>query len=555
MPGPPRSFSPLESRVQERAFSRVAVPLFAALAAAVLLSVPWDADPAWWDASRHAMDGAFYLDMIADLGFLDPVGYASEYYARYPAIAPVMYPPFFALCEAILYAPLGVHPWVARLTVALFLFAGGLGLLRLGDRLLGAPTGLFAGLLYLSFPLVQQWSREIMLEPAAAAMVIWSLVWLERFLASDRTRDLALCLGFAVLAPYTKQNTVFLFPTLLLAVVFAGEARRALDRRVIAGVAASALAGLPLAFVTFRWGGLNLSQVAGSADLAPIEGLQQLGFYLTDLPRAIGWPALGLAAIGAALLLALWRQGSAREQRLPLALLGAWLALCYLQMTLTAIKEPRFAFFWTPAFALAAAAGASGLAARLPRPAWSAALAALLMLALFGGHLARAPMAWSEGLAEVARWIDDHFEGSAVLTSVDREGALVLRIRELDHERRLRVYRSAKLFESMMVRKNWGEGARVESASEIREAIARYGIRHIVAEHGIRKPTEVETLLRETLAGDEFEVAAVFPVRYPNREVELVVYRFRGEIRDPGERPAQFLPIVGMELPGGGAPR
>ncbi len=513
--------------------------------AAVLLSVPWDADPGWWDASRHAMDGAFYLDLLRDGGWLDPFAYAQRYYARYPAIAPAMYPPLFALVEGLMYGLLGIAPWVARVTVTLFLLAGALGLVRLAGDLGGRLMGAAAGLLFLGMPLVVEWSRYVMLEPAAIALSVWSLVYLRRFIVGEATRDLVLALGLAVLVPYTKQNFVFVFAIGAAALLLSGW-RRALDRRVLVGLAAAALAGVPLAYVTLRWGSVNLGQAFGQVDSVQLSLAGHLGFHLAHLPGSVGWPVLALSAVG---LRAWWRERGEGDPAGERRLIGAWLVVGWVSVTLL-MKEPRHGLLWVPVFAVLAARGVDELL-RL-RPAhgglrWAAVLG--LGALLLGGSLSRAHMTWSEGLREVALRAWEQRDGTPLLVSLEHEGALIFRLRSLDRDRELVIYRSSKIFESRMVHQHWGVEAKVGSAAEIREAIGRHGIRFLVIEEDMRDQTPVDRMLRETVAGPDFERLAVFDVLYSKQRPHMVaVYRFTGALQDPPDVPAIYLPIVGLEL-------
>ncbi len=515
--------------------------LLAALCAAVLLSVPWDADPGWWDASRHAMDGAFYMDLVRQGGYSDPVAYAQDYYTRYPAIAPVLYPPLFGVIEAALFVPLGPHPWVARLAVALFLLWGAWGLRRLASDMAGPLVGLAAGALYITLPLVFAWSREVMLEAPAAAFVIWSFALGRRFLANGRTRDLALCLACAVLGAYTKQNAVFVFPAFLLATAVAGRARRLAERRVWIGVACAAIAGIPLAYVTLRWGTMNLNQAVGSLPVGEHSILDHVLYHALALPETVGWPVLLLAAPGAFAL--------ARRGRLDVSLVAVWMATCYVMIAVVRIKDARQGFFWAPPFALLAGLGLARLAHAIPlsraRPALVAAVAAGLMAL----DLSRAPMNWCEGFDAATKDLRDRWEGTALLVSVEHDGNLVFRLRALDREMRLRVYRSEKIFEEMYVYKSWGVEARIGGEEEICDAIRRYGIRHVLVEDDLRQETEVERMLRAAVRSDRFERAATYDVRYPGAQPRrLGLYRYRGELQDPPESPTFYLPIAGMEF-------
>lgn len=526
-------------RVETAAHRLLGLALLTALSAAVLLSVPWDADPGWWDASRHAMDGAFYMDLLRHGGTANPVRFAQDYYAHYPAIAPVLYPPLFGVCEAALFAPFGPHPWVARLLVALFLLWGACGLRRLAGEIAGPLAGLAAGALYVTLPLVFEWSREIMLEAPASAFVIWAFVLFRRFLVRARTWDLALGLACAVLAAYTKQNAVFVFPAILLAAVAAGRARMLKERRVWIGLLCAALAGVPLAYVTFRWGSVNLDQAVGNKPMGERSVLSHALFHALALPETVGWPVLLLALPGAVAL--------ARRGRQDLALVLSWIVVCYAMMAVVRIKETRHGFFWTPAIALVAGLGLARLLEFVPR--WRPALVVAAAAALMAVDLLRAPMNWCEGMKEAAASVHDRWEGAALLMSVEHDGDLIFRLRALDPDLKRSVYRSEKIFEQMFVYKSWGVEAKVKTQDEIYDALRRYGIRNVLVEDDIRNATDVERLLRESVRSDRFECTATFEVRYPGgRPRRLGLYRNLGPVDDPPESPTFYLPGAGMQF-------
>jgi hypothetical protein len=143
-----------------------------------------------------------------------------------------------------------------------------------------------------------------------------------------------------------------------------------------------------------------------------------------------------------------------------------------------------------------------------------------------------------------ARW-----EGAALLVSVEHDGNLIFRLRALDPELRLRVYRSEKIFEKMLVYKSWGVESKVLTHDEICDAARRFGMRYALVEDDIRQPTEVEHLLRACVRSDRFERVADYDLLYPRtgqRRVSL--YRYRGPIDDPPESPTFYLPIAGMEF-------
>ena len=145
----------------------------------------------WPEASRHAMDGAFLLDLIG----AHPVGHLGEwsrnYFTCYPCLGILdSDPPFFAAVEALFYAVLDVSVFTARSCVIFFTLAGTLAMYWVARQLFDRAAGILAAGLWASLPATVLWSREVMLEVPTTAMILLcagcylryqstrSLVWL-----------------------------------------------------------------------------------------------------------------------------------------------------------------------------------------------------------------------------------------------------------------------------------------------------------------------------------------------------------------------------------------
>src|SRR5208283_294108 len=72
------------------------------------------------DEAQHAVTGLFVADAMRDLPFRHPVQYAYRYYAQYPAVAILHWPPLFYAFEGMSFLLLGPSVVSARLTVILF---------------------------------------------------------------------------------------------------------------------------------------------------------------------------------------------------------------------------------------------------------------------------------------------------------------------------------------------------------------------------------------------------------------------------------------------------
>lgn len=72
------------------------------------------------DEAQHAVTGLFVADALHDLPLRHPVQYAYRYYAQYPAVAIVHWPPLFYLFEGISFRLFGFSVVSARLAVIFF---------------------------------------------------------------------------------------------------------------------------------------------------------------------------------------------------------------------------------------------------------------------------------------------------------------------------------------------------------------------------------------------------------------------------------------------------
>lgn len=506
------------------------------LTSAVFFSVPMNADSGWPDAGRHAMDGIFYLDFLLEGGLFAPMEYAADYYQRYPAISPVMYPPFFGLVEGAAFSVLGISFWAGRLMVAFFLCWGSWGIFQYTKEWLGDDGGLYAALIFVSLPIVIYWSRDVMLETPAMALVIWSFHYFLKYLKEKKTKDVALCLVFATLGPYTKQNTIFIFPAFFVAAMLAKKINLITARPFLFGLILSFLFGIPLLIITFTLGQLNLEQSFGN--LKESQSLVvHVSYYFKALPESLGLPFLILAAGG---LYAL-RKSKNKEE---IALLIAWGTIAYIQMTVIKIKEPRHGFFWIPVFAILASAGLKTGLSFFMGQKWQKSLGLMLILAIFLTNLFTCPNNWAEGFHAPAAFLKKQWEGRAVLINIHRDANFIFHARALDPDKKLRIYRSDKIFESRMIYPEWGVKSHIDSEEQIENALSSYGIRYLLLQAPMSNMTRVETLIRQAVKKEQFEEIEQFPITSPGSQAKLHLYRYNGPIENSPEIPAMHLPVI-----------
>src|SRR5215469_6329780 len=213
------------------------------------------------DAPRHALNGAFILDMVRNWNVRHPVQYGYWYYSHFPALTLPFHPPLFPAFEALLFSVFGVGTFGARLAISIATTVAALLLFRLVSKTHGSH--LLAVIVTASFftlGIVQKLSNMVMLEIPALVFVLASLLFIvpvQDVFVSPRS------LGFGILgamAIWTKQ-VVFLLP---LPFIYAALGRnwkllrRSLFWMNICVLLASAL-GLAILARQLNWDGINQS--------------------------------------------------------------------------------------------------------------------------------------------------------------------------------------------------------------------------------------------------------------------------------------------------------
>ena len=253
-------------------------------------------DGLWFqgDAPRHAVNGLFWWDLVHALPH-DPVAYALRYYARYPVIAPVTYPPLFYLVEGLAFAAFGSSPYVAKSLVLMFAMVAGLYTMTWARRWIGEPAG-WAGAFLAFIPGLVLWSNTVMLNVPATALGLGSLYHFRRWLETGRTTQGLAASGFAIAALLTYYPGGIVLCVLGTWALVGGRPLR-FDRRLLWIAAAALVALLPLVAA------LVLAPVHTSRQLPTVALLTKRvtwTFYWRVLPDVVGMPAFAAGAVGMA---------------------------------------------------------------------------------------------------------------------------------------------------------------------------------------------------------------------------------------------------------------
>jgi hypothetical protein len=501
----------------------------------------------WSDAPRHALNGVFVKDLFAAAPFGDPAGFAYAYYAKYPALTILFYPPLLYLVSAPFYALFGVSEQTALLVIALHYVAFAWGSWKLFSFWLEKWQALSATVMLAAAPEIAFWGRQVMLEIPSLAFMVWSAVFFTRYRRESSPRWLYLSTALLVLAVYTKLTAGFLAPVYLITLFAERRAALLRDRHAWVTAILAIVALVPLVVLTLKFGQANIQSATGIADsLVSRSSLAGWIWYLQRLPGQLGWPLVAIAFLGSMSLL--WRGRVTGAVPGDTLFWGLWFVLGYLFFSSIDLKEARHSLFILPPVVLAAALALSKLLpARVALPA-----CATLAVLVLGQTILMRPVHYVGGYAEAAEFVSRKAaRDTAVLFSGYRDGAFVFNMRAREDRRDLSVVRADKLLLSVAVRRELGVKEKELDEAAIAARIDSLGIEYVVAQPGFWNDLAVMQRFERVLASDQFEEVARIPTpaNYPAHEKELVVYRNRHPVAQGGGQREIELPIIGRTIP------
>lgn len=514
-----------------------------ALAFLLVAARHWASDGFWFgDAPQHAINGMFWWEYLAALP-ADPTTFALSYYARYPIINPVKYPPLFYLLEGSAFAVFGASPHVAKALVLMFGIMAGLYTMAWARRWI-APGAGWAGAFLPFAPGFVLLTQAVMLNVPATALGLGALFHLRRWLDAGDTRQLLLAVLFvvAVLLTYYPGAAVLAIGA---AWVLMRSREVRVTRRVLVTAAVALCAFVPVVL------SIALGPVHASRHFPSLEFLSRgttWTFYWRMLPAVVGAPLLVLGSAG---LVLGWARATSRRESLHLTV---WIAGLLLAVSLLPARDQRYILLTVPAFALAAAVGCAQLLHRTPTHA--AARGAALAAALGGGYwlAARVPVPAMSGLQELAAYLREEAPADAILYEGGSEGIFGFYLAASDPHFERRLVRADKtVYEQGATTsfEKWMSRSYVTSTDDVLTLLrTRAGTRWVAVEAGRGSDAKGgQRLLLDTLARPELELVRSFPFRGSQR---IDLYRLSGpvemvktvDLRFPSFTSREFLGVV-----------
>ncbi len=140
------------------------------------------------DDTRHAMDGIFIMDFIRDFPMRNAYDYLIQYYTKYPALGIGVYPPFFAMIEAIFFTLFGLSVFTAKLTVVFFAIVAVVFWYKLIKLIFDENIAFYSSFIFITTPIIIVWSKAVMLEMPTLAMIILSVYFFYNYVELNKSR-------------------------------------------------------------------------------------------------------------------------------------------------------------------------------------------------------------------------------------------------------------------------------------------------------------------------------------------------------------------------------
>ena len=451
------------------------------------------------DEAQHAVTGLFVADAFRDLPIRHPVQYAYRYYAQYPAVGILHWPPLFYVFEGLSFLVLGPSVVSARLTVLLFCLLLLYQWFRLVEENLDSYTaGICTAVLGL-LPMALLFEKSVMLEIPSLALSVAAIRHWIAYLERHQKRSLYLSALWLSAALLCKQTSIYVVVFCGLTLVVTGQWKRLLSRD--AAIFAAIVAVLAGPFLILMWF-LQGKAVANDLGSHRMGGWERITYFSQNLPGALPPILLVLALLGAALA---FRWDVPRRT----AIMGCWLLSAYATFSWFGQREPRFAVYWLPPLVYFAV----GLLTRFFR---SGRLRVAMRVAAAGLIVTLAVPAWSDqrpyisGYKDIASRIVKSYDSGIILFDGPVPGNFVFFVRALDPDRRFVVLRKVLYVDD--VRPGAASEELLHTKEQVSEAMREYCVRLAVVSQNMAIRFESQRMLREQLRGDDFTLLQSFPV-------------------------------------------
>ncbi len=445
-------------------------------------------DGSFWlsEEPRNMLNGAFVLDLFKDFPLHDPVAWAHQYYAQYPSLTILFYPPLFFAFLALGYAIFGVSHATAIGVLAVFGFALAAGIYALGKRLMHPLAAFSLAILFSFAPETLLWNCHLMLDMPMLAWMVWAMWNLLKYNDTSSPKYLYWTAFCSTCGLYTKQTGFYFiiaFGIFLLCTQGFSLLRR---KHVWTTLVVSFVVLIPLVFLQLRFGSFNRISIVDRLDIGiPVWTWESLSWYLSLLQYTVGKATVICAAGYCILTLCRFIYSHFKQSgSLPnikririanpdLLLYATYFILGYCFLSIISLKETRHGLPIYFPVTLAAILFCCRL-----WPKYGHYLAFALALWVASQNMIHTVNPFVSGYNKAAHFVAQRADPQArILFHGMRDGTFVANIRGYVQRSDLTVIRADKLFLRVSVILELGASVKKEvTPQEISDMLCRYGI-------------------------------------------------------------------------------
>jgi len=489
-----------------------------------------DGGSSWSDSPRHALNGAFIMDMLKDMPTSNPIGYAHDYYSRFPALTILFYPPLYSFILAPFYAIFGVSQETALLAgfVCYCFFA--VGTYYLARFWLSSFASFGATFILCVAPEIAFWGRQVMLEIPVYAFMVWSAYHLNRYVRTDQIKYLYFSVALLVLVAYTKSPVVFITLPYLI-VLFQHRGMEVFkDKHNYVILALAILGMIPLIYITFEFGQSNIQAATNSPEaINDTFTLEVLFWYLIRIPSQLGWATITGLFVAIATFF-LWTKDKTQTIKNSLFLI-LWFVVGYFFYTFIELKLVRFSIHMLLPLAIFVGFACDKINEK--KQYLGSGFIAIIMVLTLAETMTTRPVEYLAGYNDVVEKVTKLApQNSNILFSGYHDGLFIFAMRAIGDRPDVSTVRSDKLLLRIASRRELGVEEKNYTIEEIAELINKFAIHYVVAQPDFWTDLKQMKLLQTLLESEQFKEIQRFKIEanYDAAEKELVIYRNLGNV-------------------------
>jgi hypothetical protein len=467
------------------------------------------------DTCQHAMTGIFISDFLKDGVFLKSIKdmweYTWNYYAHYPAIGLIHWPPLFHLIEGFYFIFFRVSEPVARFLIYLFYLVGIIFYYKLIYKLYGRLTSFISSIFYITSPILLEYSNVVSLEIPSLTISIIAIYTFNKYINLKGTVNaviFALCTALALL---TKQTTIFLllFYSILYAIIIVKDKDYRLInlREIVAIFVLIGLLVVPYYYLSiYLHGDTIMKDVFKGMELNQTFWGTQL-FYIFKLPDQISLLSLIFLILYLVISVVKPRKYINNSSELLLS----WAGSCYLVFTLISMKDERYIIYGIPALlGLAGESATETIKYILPEAKRGLNkikyLVVLLIACISFGKAWTFELPYTNGYNSVAQYLTSLIpenKKEIFLYDGNDHGNFTFSVRKYDKNRQAFVFRSSKYLFAHNIVSEYGLWNIRNSKEEIINFLKKYNIKYIIMSFSTEDDLPVIRMLRDLVKEEE----------------------------------------------------